>query len=264
MVTQSSVSVTPEKSAHPFIFGNRSRIAAYYFLGAASLAAVALSVGGVSRLLLWPTTGLVAIGLSYLGVLRSPYGKVGGKIPLFRRFWLAPMILAQRLSLVYSARKTAPWHALLPQVWIGRSLDDLEAATAISQGVTSVLDLSSELDEAGPFTQIDYLHLPVLDFTAPTLSQFKEAMDFISNGSRDGIVYIHGKAGYARTAAIAGYWLLHAQKVQNPQAALRLAKARRPNLVPQVEVMHALESIRSDAFENPSEPSVDRGVDPTN
>jgi len=54
-----------------------------------------------------------------------------------------------------------------PGVWIGRKLNDREAANAVRQGVTAVLDLTAEFSEAKPFLALRYLNIPILDLTAP-------------------------------------------------------------------------------------------------
>ena len=60
------------------------------------------------------------------------------------------------------------WDEIVPGVWIGRWLSDAEARAAVESGVTAVLDLSDAFSEARSFTELNYLHLPVLDLTAPT------------------------------------------------------------------------------------------------
>ncbi len=59
------------------------------------------------------------------------------------------------------------WDEVTPGVWIGRKLNDREAANAVRQGVTAVLDLTAEFSEAKPFLALRYLNIPILDLTAP-------------------------------------------------------------------------------------------------
>jgi len=56
------------------------------------------------------------------------------------------------------------------------SLTDTEAEKALSQGVTAVLDLTTEFSEAWPFLSVAYLNLPLLDLTAPTPRQLQRAV----------------------------------------------------------------------------------------
>src|SRR5207253_2963313 len=93
-------------------------------------------------------------------------------------------------------------------VLIGRTLTAAEAAAAVKQGVTAVLDLTAELSEAAPFLATRYRNLPVLDLTGPTQEQLHEAAAFLAEEAAKGTVYLHCKIGYSRSAACAGAYLL--------------------------------------------------------
>ena len=61
---------------------------------------------------------------------------------------LAPILIGQYLSLVYYRRQCRAWDEVVPGVLIGRTLTEAEAAAAVKQGVTAVLDLTAEFSEA--------------------------------------------------------------------------------------------------------------------
>src|SRR4029077_9277351 len=107
------------------------------------------------------------------------FRKTGGRLPWSARFALAPILLGHCLSLVYYRRQCRPWDQAAPGVLIGRILTDAEAAEAVKQGVTAVLDLTAEFSEATPFFARRYHNLPLLDLTAPTPDQLREAVAFI-------------------------------------------------------------------------------------
>src|SRR5438105_864967 len=99
------------------------------------------------------------------------------------------------------------WRAALswlPSVFIcsrnGRRLNDAEATAAIHQGVTAVLDLTAEFSKPRPFDSVTYHSMPILDLTAPTLGQLREAVNFITEQAATGRVYVHCKIGYSRSA----------------------------------------------------------------
>ena len=76
-----------------------------------------------------------------------------GRLPLAARIILAPWLAGQHLSLIYYRRHCRPWNEVVPNVWIGRRLNDREAASAVRQGVTAVLDLTGECSEACRFSR---------------------------------------------------------------------------------------------------------------
>ena len=112
-----------------------------------------------------------------------------------------PLLAGQALSLLYYRRQCRAWDTVAPGLLIGRKLSDAEAAEAVRQGVTAVLDLTAEFSESTPFLTTHYHNLPVLDLTAPTLDQLREAASFITEHCHKGVVYVHCKIGYSRSAA---------------------------------------------------------------
>jgi protein-tyrosine phosphatase len=110
----------------------------------------------------------------------------------------------------------------------------------VKDGVTAVLDLTSEFSEAAPFRKTNYCNVPILDLTCPNQDQLNEAVSFINKESAKGTVYVHCKVGYSRTGAVAGAFLLasnHATTVEDAVARLRTV---RPAIVIRSEAMEAL------------------------
>ena len=153
---------------------------------------------------------------------------------------LLPCLLGQQLSLLYYRRQCRPWDKVTPEVWIGRTLNQREAAAAARLGVTAVLDLTAEFSEAKPFRALIYRNIPILDLTAPSIDQLREMAAFIDDESRKGIVYIHCKIGYSRTAAAAAAYLLQTGKAGSVTEAIALLRQVRPAIVVRPEVVSAL------------------------
>jgi protein-tyrosine phosphatase len=156
---------------------------------------------------------------------------------------LAPVLLGQYLSLVYYRRQCRPWDEAAPGVWIGWRLNDAEAAEAVRQGVTAVLDLSVEFSESRAFCEahgVEYLHLPVLDLTAPTRAQLVDGAAFIDSRAERGIVYVHCKIGYSRSAAVVCAWLLSTGRAASVEDSISRLRAVRPTIVVRAEVREAL------------------------
>ena len=217
------------------------RVAGYYAIGAALMLFVAVAFRPLGMFLLWPVAAMAIMAAAYFGRGPAVFRKTAGRLPLSTRLALGPYLLGQYASLLYYRRQCRPWDAVLPNIWIGRKLRDSEAAEAITQGVTAVVDLTADMDEARPFLEsYSYLNIPLLDLTAPTRQQLAEAIHFIAQNARIGIVYIHCKIGYSRSAAIVGAYLLDTGVAPTAADALALLRQLRPSIVFRPEVHKAL------------------------
>jgi len=150
---------------------------------------------------------------------------------LSTRFVLAPILIGQYLSLVYYRRQCRAWDEVVPGVLIGRTLTDGEAAAAVQQGVTAVLDLTAEFSEAAIFRGTKYHNLPILDLTAPTQDQLHEAAAFIAAEAAAGTVYVHCKIGYSRSGAAVGAYLLASGLAATIDEAVEILREARPSII---------------------------------
>jgi protein-tyrosine phosphatase len=216
------------------------RIGSYYAAGAALLFLIGAILWPWGVLLLWPTIALGIVAIAYFGAGPVVFHKTKGKLPWSTRFVLAPSLLGQYLSLLYYRRQCRPWDAVTPQIWIGGKLGSCSANKALRSGVTSVLDLSAEFSEAKPFRKINYRNIPVLDLTAPTQGQLVEMSEFIGNYSRTGVVYVHCKIGYSRSAAAVAAYLIVSGKATSAEEAFAMIRGIRPSIVIRPEVVSAL------------------------
>jgi protein-tyrosine phosphatase len=114
--------------------------------------------------------------------------------------------------------------------------------------VTAVLDLTAEFSEASAFLGIRYLNLPILDLTTPTQEQLQEAVAFIAEEAEHGIVYVHCKVGYSRSAAVVGAHLLATEQAATPEEAVAMLREVRPSIIIRPEAMEAIR-----AFADPSD-----------
>lgn len=217
-------------------------IGRYYALGTAATLALAAAFLPWGSLLIWPAAALGIVAAAYYGVGPGIYRKSVGALPLSTQFVLAPVLLGQHVSLAYYRRQCRPWDEVCPGVLIGRKLSDGEAGEALHQGVTAVLDLTAEFSEAAPFLAANYRHLPILDLTAPTPDQLREAAEFISVEAGRGKVYVHCKIGYSRSAAAVGAYLLSSGQAASAEEAVELLRKVRPSIVVRPEVLEALRS----------------------
>jgi predicted protein tyrosine phosphatase/membrane-associated phospholipid phosphatase len=228
----------PAASRLPVI--QNPRIGLYYLAGALILAVIAMICRPAGVLLFWPVISLVIVGTAYFGLGPGVFRKSAGRIPWSARFVLGPCLLGQTLSLIYYERKCRGWDKVAPRLWIGRHLREAEAEEAVRAGVTAVLDLTAEFSEPQAFRSVCYQNIPVLDLTAPTMAQFEEMAEFIAEQSRDGIVYVHCKIGYSRSAAAVIAALLRTGAVQDVTEGIARLREVRPSIVIRPEVIAAL------------------------
>jgi protein-tyrosine phosphatase/membrane-associated phospholipid phosphatase len=217
-----------------------SRLGAWYGAGAAALASLAWWFAPWGWVVLWPSASMAIVAGAYFGFYGGITRKACGRVPPAARLILAPWLAGQQLSLLYYRSHASPWNEVVPRVWMGRRLTRSEAAQAIAQGATAVLDLTGEFSEAGSLLSLNYLNLPVLDLTAPTPVQLRAALDFINAHRRAGAVLVHCKIGYSRSAAVIGCWLLDTGRAATPEEAVARMRDARPGLVVRREAWRAL------------------------
>jgi protein-tyrosine phosphatase len=224
---------------HLPVIGNR-RVGSYYLIGAFALALVIALFRHWTYLLLWPAISFGIVASAYFGAGPGIFRKTNGRLPLSTWWTLGPCLLGQHLSLLYYRLQCRPWDEVTPGVWIGRRLNNREASAAVRAGVTAVLDLTSEFSEAKAFRATCYRNIPILDLTAPSQKQLQEMAAFIREQSEKGIVYVHCKIGYSRSAAAVGSFLLASGTCGGAAEAVVLLRRVRPSIVIRPEALSAL------------------------
>ncbi|MGA2231056.1 MAG: phosphatase PAP2/dual specificity phosphatase family protein [Tepidisphaeraceae bacterium] len=226
----------------PFV-PNR-RIAIYYAVGAAVLLALAFAWMPWSGLLLWPafSAGFASAGYLFLGP--GIYRKENGAISWTPWVLMWPVLLGQRFSLWHYARQCRPYDCVTDRLWIGRRLSGREATEIQGAGVTAVIDLAGEFSEPLTLRNLAYVQLSILDLTPPTTEQTKQAIAFIKANAERGIVYVHCKIGYSRTAAIAGAYLIDSGEAETARDALAMLRRARPSIIVRPEAVKALENFQ--------------------
>jgi membrane-associated phospholipid phosphatase len=227
--------------AAPRSLGSKNTpVALYYATGALALLVLAAITWPWGGFLLWPVAALGVVSAAYCGLGPGIYRKCDGRLPLSTRLVLGPVLLGQNLSLVHYRRQCKPWNEVLPGLLIGRALTRAGADAAVRRGVSAVLDLTVEFSRPAPFRATTYRNLPILDLTAPTPGQLREAVRFIARESARGTVYVHCKVGYSRTAAVVGAYLLATGRATTAHEAVALLRQARPTIVVRPEAMAVL------------------------
>jgi protein-tyrosine phosphatase len=229
----------PESAARIPAVPNR-RVGSYYLIGAFVVASLAVLLWPWGAFLIWPTMSLGIAAVAYFRTSQATFRKQDGRLPWTTWWALGPILSGQEISRRYYRRHCCPWDELTPRVWIGGVLSEKEAAAAVRKGVTAVLDLTAEFSEAAPFRSLIYKNIPLLDLTAPTLGQLEESAAFVDEQSKSGVVYVHCKIGYSRTAGVAAAYLLRVGAVRTVSEAIEFVRRVRPTVVIRPEITAAL------------------------
>lgn len=129
------------------------------------------------------------------------------------------------------------WDPIDPLVLVGGYPFAVDAAPLHAAGVRGVVNTCREY--AGPESEyrrlgIEQLRIPTTDFTHPRLADVEAAVEFVQRHvSRGEAVYIHCKAGRARSATVALCWLVKYRGLTPVEAQQRLLQAR-PHVNPRV------------------------------
>lgn len=225
----------------PSDFYPNRKVGSYYAAGSVVCFVAAFAAWPWATILVWPAISLAIVAAGYWWIGAAVYGKVEGKLPLSTQLILAPVRFGQYLSLLYYRQRCDAWNEILPNVWLGGQLSHGDAAKARRAGVTAVLDLTTEFCEPEIFRELAYLNVPVLDLTELSADQLREAADFISEHAESGIVYVHCKVGYSRSAAALGAYLIASGRVAHTREALETMRRGRPGIIFRPEVSVALE-----------------------
>lgn len=228
------------------------RVGAYYATGALLLAAAATLGWPWGAPLLWPAVSCAIVAVGYAGAGPGIYRKKDGQLTLDTRVLMAPVLLGQELSLRHYRREGRPWDEATPGLLMGRKLNRAQAEKLLSCGVTAVVDLTAEFSEVESLRLAGYYNLPILDLTAPTPAQLQSAVEFIRDNATTGIVYVHCKIGYSRTAAVVGAYLMAAGDAADAEDAMAQMREARSPIVIRPEVVQALRAFQDSLSSNPA------------
>jgi atypical dual specificity phosphatase len=145
------------------------------------------------------------------------------------------------------------WDPIDPHVIVGAYPFRRDVAGMHLAGIRAVVNTCEEY--AGPKIEydqrgIEQLRIPTTDFTHPRLDDVKLAVEFVQRHAEAGdIVYIHCKAGRARSATVALCWLMKYRGMSMEQAQAKLLECRphiNPNLTRRPVVREFAESLSTD------------------
>jgi atypical dual specificity phosphatase len=152
------------------------------------------------------------------------------------------------------------WDRIDPHVIVGAYPFASDVADLAKEGVRAVVNTCEEY--AGPQAEYDgygisQLRIPTTDFTHPKLSDVQRAVEFVQEHAQKGeTVYIHCKAGRARSATIALCFLMKHREMTMDEAQRELLVHRphiNPRLTQRPVVREFFESMQQNVDENVEE-----------
>lgn len=157
------------------------------------------------------------------------------------RRWVARLLFVPTLGWNLLLARVLHLRHWWDQIDAGVYLGALPLARDVPQwaalGVSAVVNMCEEY--AGPeaayrHAGIEQLRLPTVDFTSPSLDQVQRGVAFMNDQlARGRGVYVHCKAGRARSATVVLCWLV-ATRGMSPEAAQAWIRTRRPHVHPRL------------------------------
>ena len=145
------------------------------------------------------------------------------------------------------------WDRVDPQVIVGAYPFARDVEGLAKEGVRAVVNTCEEYE--GPQAEyerfgIEQLRIPTTDFTHPLLCDVDRAVEFVQDHVSQGqTVYIHCKAGRARSATVALCWLMKYRDMTMEEGQAELLRHRphvNPRLTERPVVREFAESVQSD------------------
>lgn len=203
------------------------RYGSLFLLLSASVASLALVIGGAALLLLWPALSLSLVSAAYLTRRPALLGKrPSGTLAPWALLLLGPFFLLTWATW-HTARllgREACTHEVAPGVWVGRR----PFAHELPEGTQAIVDLTAEFPAAPAVRRHSgYLCVPTLDGTPPDAAALRKLLDELRGKDK---VYLHCASGHGRSATVAAALLIArgiAAGVDEAEAQLR---QRRPGI----------------------------------
>jgi len=154
-------------------------------------------------------------------------------MPKLRRLYAATVFLptlAWNVLLGRVLKVRNWWDHVDPQVIVGARPFPSDVEALRRAGVRGVVNTCEEYE--GPLAEydaagIEQLYIPTTDFTHPAMEDVESAVRFTQRIVEQGdVVYIHCKAGRARSATVAMCWLIQHRGMGPDEAQRALLQAR--------------------------------------
>lgn len=205
--------------------------AVFAVLGGVTIIA-AVRIGGWVWLLAAPTAvAFACVAVTYLlRQPRLPGKRADGRLHPIASILLAPYHLMNWLSMtLFRASRAAAYCEIAPGLFLGRRLTSREASHLAPD---NVLDLTAEFSECRALRSRRYHTVAMLDGTAPSDAQLRDAVDWLRDAMSRGRTYVHCALGHGRSATVVAGYLLETGQAASVADAIEQVQARRPSVKP--------------------------------
>jgi len=207
---------------------------------------VLTGVYALGSVVLWDLAGWLAIIVAYAGAscffLALAYAGTGtglfgkrntGEHTLQSWLLFTPYFLVNSLiaRLHRNLSREPPFAEVVPNLFFGRRLGEVEARQAVTLGWLSVLDLTPEFAETSTLRALPgYRSFPILDATAPSEDELRDAIHWLSRAVIAGPVYVHCALGHGRTGCVVIAYLMSTGVVTTAIEGVKLLQTQRPGV----------------------------------
>ncbi len=201
----------------------RFYIAAIYLAGAALLSGLAVFLGGVGWLLLWPVGALLLVALIYASGRPEWFCKSEGAMPAPVIWLLGPYLFGAYLNYLFWAKRETASDEIVSGIRLGRV--PLRAGVSIA----SLVDVTAEMpvDASG----IGYRGVPMLDRLVPEVAQLDAAVKALDDLADSRPTLGCCALGYARSAAVVAAWLMASGRAASVEESIAQIREHRPRIV---------------------------------
>lgn len=130
------------------------------------------------------------------------------------------------------------WDAVDDNVILGAFPFAVDVPRLAELGIGAVVNTCHEYNgplEAYRKFDIEQLHIPTTDFTHPKFDDLEKAVEFMDQQIASGRkVYVHCKAGRARSATVVACWMIKSRKLTAKEAQAVMSECR-PHVNPRIE-----------------------------
>jgi protein-tyrosine phosphatase len=232
-------------SGNPLLerFATAMKFGILFCIMGATLAAYAVFSRGIWLMALWPAASIITIGIGYLLLGPSVFGKQpDGSMSRWSLALLLPYLFFT-WGVWHVARlikREDPYNELVPGVLIGRRL----LASELPSDIDMVVDLTSEFPEPRAIrSRSTYLSFPILDGSVPSTDQLASVLEELCKQSST--IYIHCAEGHGRTCLVAAGLLLMKGITVGPDDAIRRVQSCRPLARPSRLQREGLEALHA-------------------
>lgn len=221
-------------------------LALRYGLGALTAGAIAMILGGMGLLLLWPAISLILVASAYVSGRRGFLKATAQGLPISTWLLFGPWLLGMRLNAALCRRQAGRPVRVAPGLWFGPHPRLTDLPDEVREHTRShIISLAPEIPLPGKLTpghiessvegkslvrsEACVTHrtrlIPALDLLPPDAATLTEGLEAIRCGLAKGPVYVHCVLGLGRSAHLILAWLRE-QGLDEDQARARLLKLR--------------------------------------